>query len=97
MVLRLQEYDIQILYRPGKSNLDTDALSRASAFRAPPDDQEPVQFLIFIIYTVLNTTDIDLLHEQRNDTKLLPIIKCLESSIQNLTDRIKRLNTTLSG
>lgn len=70
--LRLQEYDITVVYKSGRKHSDADCLSRAPVDAAPPDREDDD----FPFLAVVTTTD--MAQRQRADPGLRPLIEHLE-------------------
>ena len=84
--LRLSEFKLTIIHKPGSSNSDADALSRAPVSPAPPENEEMVQF------PILSLEKIDIRAEQLKDPLLSQIIKYKEEQYVNPPERIIRLS-----
>ncbi|XP_075728183.1 uncharacterized protein LOC142769125 isoform X2 [Rhipicephalus microplus] len=81
--LRLQEYDITVIYKSGKKHSDADCLSRAPVDQPPPDDPDHDYFLGTI------TTD-DFAERQRADPELKALIEYLEGRSTEVSKVFKR-------
>lgn len=68
--LRLQEYDITVVYRSGRKHSDADCLSR-SPLDSTSSEEDDFPFLCVVKAS-------DIAEQQRSDTELLPLIKFLE-------------------
>lgn len=69
--LRLQEYDITVVYKSGRKHSDADCLSRAPMESAPAEDGDDL-----LLPGVVSTADMT--EYQRSDAELLKLIKHLE-------------------
>lgn len=81
--LRLQEYDITVIYKSGKKHSDADCLSRAPVDQPLPDDPDDDYFLGTI------TTD-DFAERQRADPELKALIEYLEGRTAEVPKVFKR-------
>lgn len=72
--LRLQEFDVTIMYKSGHKHSDADCLSRAPVNHNSTDEDGDAGFLGAV-------TPSDLAEEQRNDVELRPLIDYLEGRI----------------
>lgn len=70
--LRLQEYDITVVYKSGKKHNDADCLSRAPVLAEPSDDED------FPFIGVVHTTDMGA--HQLADAQLRPLIEYLRGN-----------------
>lgn len=71
--LRLQEYDITVVYRSGQKHGDADCLSRAPLPSKPDDIEQDFPFLGAV-------DTVEMAGRQREDTTLLPIIRYLQGA-----------------
>lgn len=69
--LRLQEFDMTIVYKSGQKHTDADCLSRAPVEPAPTDTDEDCGFLCSL-------PSPNLAQQQRQDSELQPLIEYLE-------------------
>lgn len=72
--LRLQEFDVTVVYKSGRKHTDADCLSRAPVETTPPEVTDDDGFLCAV-------TASDLAQEQRNDPELRPLIDYLDGHI----------------
>lgn len=71
--LRLQEFDVTIVYKSGQKHTDADCLSRAPVEPAPLDTDDDSGFLCTL-------PSLNLAQQQRQDSELQPLIEYLEGS-----------------
>lgn len=81
--LRLQEFDITIVYRSGRKHEDADALSRAPVGHPDMDLEEADAFLGAV-------SDSDFMSRQRADQELRPVIDSLEGRNSHVPRHIAR-------
>lgn len=72
--LRLQEYDMTIVFKSGRKHTDADCLSRAPLQPSPFDVDEEDAFL-----SIVTVSDIS--KQQRDDSELRPLIDYLENRL----------------
>ncbi|XP_049268886.1 uncharacterized protein LOC119381901 [Rhipicephalus sanguineus] len=72
--LRLQEFDVTVVYKSGRKHTDADCLSRAPVESTPPDQTDDESFLMAV-------TASDLAQKQRDDLELRPLIVYLEGQL----------------
>lgn len=81
--LRLQEYDIQVVYRSGRKHSDADALSRSPL---PPDTAS-----LSAQYTAISALNVESMHsEQRKDPWIVALLDLLSDSTANQPSRALR-------
>ena len=73
--LRLQEFDVTVVYKSGRKHTDADCLSRAPVESTPPDQTDDESFLMAV-------TASDLAQKQRDDLELRPLIDYLEGQLK---------------
>ena len=91
--MAIQELDLKIRHRPGRSNANADALSRAPL--EPVGDVQEEEIAGVIANLVGRESDLPTL--QRQDTELEPLIKFLETGILPADNRIARVVATTAS
>ena len=91
--MAIQELDVKILHCTGRSNANADALSRAPIVEENKDTHAMVPFGIIAAINASRSTvqEDDLSNKQRNDPKLLELIKFLETGTLSANEKQARV------
>ena len=91
--MAIQELDVKILHCTGRSNANADALSHAPIVEENKDTHAMVPFGIIVAINAGRSTvqEDDLSNRQRNDPKLLELIKFLETGTLPVDEKQARV------
>ena len=82
MLLRLQQYDISVVHKPGKQMYIADVLSRATHPNKACKTEDKLRDDIFHVHIILPATE-EKLDEFRKATEKDPELKALKTTVQN--------------